>query len=120
MNMKILNKGSIKKKFEKKIHKEEVSKEAKEQAHYMKGDVKNVVGELKTKESIVMKNDAIAILHSGHKNQKSFHSEFEKLTREGYLLTGTRFTKGLPLQLFGFDIKTGSLFYFQHTKYLSK
>ena len=72
MNMGILNKGSIKKKFDKKIHKEEVSKEAKEQAHYMKGDVKNVVGELTTKESSVMKNDAIEIIHSEQKNQKSW------------------------------------------------
>ena len=120
MNMGILNKGSIKKKFGKKIHKEELSKEAKEEIHYMKGDLKDIGKQLKTKESIVSKNDAIAILHSGNKNQISFFSEFEKLTREGYMLTGITETKGLPLKLFGFDIKTGKLLFFQHTKWFSK
>ena len=120
MNMGILNKGSIKKKFDKKIHKEELSKEAKEEIHYMKGDLKNIGKQLKTKDSIVIKNDAIAILHNGLKNQISFFSEFEKLTKEGYMLTGITETKGLPLKLFGFDVKTGKLFFFQRTKLLSK
>jgi len=118
--MKILNKGSIKKKFDKKIHKEELNKEAKEDIHYLKGDMKDFRKQLKTKEAIVIKNDAIAILHNGLKNQMSFLSEFEKITREGYMLTGISETKGLPLKLFGFDIKTGKLFFFQHTKLLSK
>jgi len=118
--MKIFKKGSIKKNFDKKIHKEELSKEAKEDIHYMKGDLKDLGKQLKTKDSIVTKNDAIAILHSGNKNQISFFSEFEKLTKEGYMLTGITETKGLPLKLFGFDIKTGKLFFFQRTKLLSK
>ncbi len=118
--MKILNKGSIKKKFDKKIHKDEISKEAKEDIHYMKGDLKDLGKQLKTKDSIVTKNDAIAILHSGNKNQISFFSEFEKLTKEGYMLTGITETKGLPITPFGFDIKTGKLFFFQRTKLLSK
>ena len=120
MNMRILNKGSIKKKFEKKIHKEELSKEAKEDIHYLKGDMKDIGKQFKTKESIVIKNDAIAVLHSGPKNQKSFLSEFEKITREGYMLTGVTETKGLPVNLFGFALKTGKLFFFQHTKLLSR
>jgi len=122
MNMKILNKvnkGLIKKNFEKKIHKDQLSKEAKEEIHYMKGDLKDLRKQLKTKESIVLKNDALAILHSGEKNQKSFLSEFEKLTREGYILRGISETKGLPINLFGFSIKTGKLFFFQHTKWFS-
>ena len=118
MNMGILNKGSIKKKFEKKIHKEQLSKEAKEDIHYMKGDLKDIGKQLKTKESIVIKNDAIAILHSGLKNQISFFSEFEKLTKEGYMLTGITETKGLPLNLFGIGIDTGKLFFFQHKKWI--
>ena len=117
--MKILNKGSIKKKFDKKIHKEELSKEAKEEIHYMKGDLKDLGKQLKTKESIVLKNDALVILHSGPKNQPSFLSEFEKHTREGYMLTGITETKGLPVSVFGFNIKTGKLFFFQHTKWFS-
>ena len=118
MNMGILNKGSIKKNFEKKIHKDELSKEAKEEIHYMKGDIKDIGKQLKTKESIATKNDAIAILHSGNKNQKSFLSEFEKLTKEGYMLTGITETKGMPLKLFGFDVKTGKLFFFQRKKWI--
>jgi len=123
MNMGILNKvnkGSLKKKFEKKIHKEQLSKEAKEDIHYMKGDIKDLGKQLKTKESIVIKNDAFVILHSGPKNQQSFLSEFEKLTREGYMMTGVTETKGLPITPFGFELKTGKLFFFQHTKWFSK
>ncbi len=103
--------------FDKKIHKEEISKETKEEIHYLKGNVKDIRKKLKTKDSLVLKNNALAILHSGPKNYESFLSEFEKLTREGYMLTGTSLAKGLPLQLFGFDVKTGILFYFQHTKF---
>ena len=118
--MKILNKGSIKKNFDKKIHKEGISKEAKEDIHYLKGGLKDIGKQLKTKDSIVIKNDAVAILHSGLKNQESFLSEFEKLTREGYMLTGVTETKTTPFKFFGFDIKTGKLFFFQYTKLLSK
>jgi len=118
--MGILNKvkkGSMKNRFDKKFHKEEIDKEAKEEFHYLKGDLKDIRKKLKTKDSLVLKNDAFAMLHSGPKNYESFLSEFEKLTREGYMLTGTSLAKGLPLQLFGFDVKTGILFYFQHTKF---
>jgi len=103
-----------------KITKEEVSGEAKEEIHYLTGDVKDLRKQIRTKESIVVKNDSFAVLHSGQKNQKSFLSEFGKLTREGYMLTGISETRGLPLNLFGFDIKTGKLFFFQHTKWFSQ
>lgn len=103
-----------------KVSKEQVSEEAKEEIHYMKGDILDLRKQIRTKESIVVKNDAFAVLHSGQKNQKSFLSEFEKLTREGYMLTGVSETKGLPLSVFGFNIKTGKLFFFQHTKWFSK
>ena len=93
--------------------------EAKEEIHYLTGDIKDLRKQVRTKESIVVKNDAFAVLHSGQKNQKSFLSEFEKLTREGYMLTGVSETRGLPLNVFGFDIKTGKLFFFQHTKWFS-
>ena len=119
--MGILNKvkkGSMKNSFDKKIHKEEINKETKEEFHYLKGDVKDIRKKLSTKDSLVLKNDTFAMLHSGPKNYESFLSEFEKLTREGYMLTGTSLAKGLPLQLFGFDVKTGILFYFQHTKFI--
>ncbi len=102
-----------------KITKEQVGKEAKEEIHYMKGDLKDFGKQLKTKESIVLKNDAFVILHSGPKNQQSFLSEFEKLTREGYKLTGITETRGLPLTVMGFNIKTGKLFFFQHNKWFS-
>ncbi len=85
----------------------------------MKGDLKDIRKQFKTKESIVLKNDAIVILHSGEKNQKSFLSEFEKITREGYMLTGVTETKGLPVNLFGFSLKTGKLFFFQRKKLIS-
>jgi len=94
-----------------KISKKQFSKETKEDIHYLKGDIKDLGKQLRTKESVVIKNDALAILHSGTKNQKSFFSEFEKLTREGYMLTGVSETKGLPLSVFGFNIKTGKLFF---------
>jgi hypothetical protein len=112
-----IKKGSIKNRFDKKIHKKEVSKEAKEDFNYLKGDVKDIRKKLKTKDSLVIKNDAFAMLHRGPKNHESFLFEFEKLTREGYMLTGTSLTKGLPIGLFGFEVKTGILFYFQHTKF---
>jgi hypothetical protein len=118
--MGILNKvkkGSTKESFDKKIHKEEIDKEVKEEIHYLRGDIKDIRKKLKTKDSLVIKNDAFAMLHSGPKNHESFLFEFEKLTREGYMLTGTSLTKGLPIGLFGFEVKTGILFYFQHTKF---
>lgn len=121
--MGILNKvkkNSMKKSFDKKIHKEEINKQTKEEFHYLKGDVKDIRKKLKTKDSLVLKNEAIAMLHSGPKNYESFLSEFEKLTKEGYMLTGTSLAKGLPMNFFGFDVKTGILFYFQHSKFLFK
>ena len=114
-----IKKGTTKESFDKKIHKEDINKEAKEEIHYLKGNVKDIRKQLKTKDSLVLKNEALAILHSGPKNYESFLLEFEKLAREGYMLTGTTLTKGLPLGLMGFDIKTGVLFYFQHTKFFS-
>jgi len=124
--MGILNKvkkgttDTFKKNVDGKITKEKVGKGAKEEIHYMKGNIKDLGKQLKTKESIVIKNDAFVVLHSGPKNQQSFLSEFENLTREGYMLTGVTETKGLPITPFGFDIKTGKLFFFQHTKWFSK
>ena len=120
--MGILNKvkkDSMKKRFDKKIHKEEIDKEVKEEIHFLRGDVKDIRKKLQTKDSLVLKNDALAILHSGPKSYESFLYEFEKLAREGYMLTGTTLTKGLPFGLFGFNVKTGMLFYFQHTKFFS-
>ena len=121
--MGILNKvkkGSTKKTFDEKIHKEEISKETKEEIHYLEGDVKDIRKKLKTKDSLVLKNEAFAILHSGPKNYKSFLSKFEQLTKEGYMLTGTSLTKGLPFGLFGLEVKTGTLFYFQNSKFFFK
>ncbi|HUT06744.1 MAG TPA: hypothetical protein VMW74_08685 [Nitrosopumilaceae archaeon] len=109
----------LKKNVDGKIGAEQVGKEVKEEIHYMKGDLKDLGKQLKTKDSIVVKNNAFVILHSGPKNQISFLSEFEKLTKEGYMLTGITETKGIPLTLFGFNIKTGKLFFFQHTKWFS-
>jgi len=114
--MGILNKvkkNDTKENFDKKIHKEGINGEAKEEIHYLKGNVKDIKKQIKTKDSLVFKNEALAILHSGPKNYESFLFEFEKLAREGYMLTGTTLTKGLPLGLFGFEIKTGMRFYFQ-------
>ena len=85
----------------------------------MRDDFKGFKKQLKTKESIVEKNEVIAILHSGPKNQKSFLVEFEKLTKEGYKLSAVTDTRGLPITPFGFNIKTGKLFFFQHSKWLS-
>jgi hypothetical protein len=109
--------GTSKKNGDGKISTDQVSKDAKEELHYMKGDLKDFGKQLKTKESIVLKNDAYVILHSGPKNQQSFLSEFEKITREGYKLTGITETRGLPLTVLGFNIKTGKLFFFQHSKW---
>ena len=120
--MGILNKvkkNTTKENPDKKIHKEGISGEAKEEIHYLKGNVKDIKKQLKAKDSLVSKNDALAILHSGPKNYESFLFEFEKLAREGYMLTGTTLTKGLPFGLFGFEVKTGTLFYFQNTKFFS-
>lgn len=120
--MGILNKvkkNTTKENFDKKTHKEGISGEAKEEIHYLKGNVKDIKKQLKAKDSLVSKNDALAILHSGPKNYESFLFEFEKLAREGYMLTGTTLTKGLPFGLFGFEVKTGTLFYFQNTKFFS-
>lgn len=120
--MGILNKvkkDTPKENVDKKIHKEGISGEAKEEIHYLKGNVKDIKKQLKAKDSLVSKNDALAILHSGPKNYESFLFEFEKLAREGYMLTGTTLTKGLPFGLFGFEVKTGTLFYFQNTKFFS-
>jgi hypothetical protein len=117
---KVKKESTTPKHIEGKITAEQVSKEAREEIHYMKGNLKDFKKQLKTKESIVLKNDAYVILHSGPKNQQSFLSEFEKLTKEGYMLTGISETKGLPLTVLGFNIKTGKLFFFQHTKWFSK
>ena len=96
---------------------EQLSEEAKEEIHYMKGDILDLRKQMRTKESIVVKNEIIAVLHSGQKNQQSFLNEFEKLTKEGYKLSAVSETKGLPFSLLGFNIKTGKLFFFQHSKW---
>ena len=102
-----------------KISKKEIKQEAKDDIHYLKGDIKNLGKQLRTKESVVIKNDAFAILHSGAKNQKSFFSEFENFTKEGYVLTGITDTRGVPISLFGFTVKSGQLFFFQHKKFIT-
>ena len=102
-----------------KINKEQVTKSAKEEIQYVRTDFKGIIKQLKTKESIVEKNEVIAILHRGPKNEKSFLVEFKKLTKEGYKLSAITDTRGLPITPFGFNIKTGKLFFFQHSKWLS-
>ena len=98
---------------------DKVSKEAKEEIHYMKSDIKDLGKQLKTKEAVVVKTDSYGILHSGPKNQESFFSEFENFTQDGYVLTGITETKGLPMTPFGLDIKSGKLFFFQHKKFIT-
>jgi len=96
-----------------------ISGETKEEVHHLKSDLKDLKKQMKTEESVVTKNDAFAILHSGPKNQKSFFAEFEKITREGYVLNGIIDTKGLPITPFGFDIKSGKFFFFQNKKFIT-
>ena len=107
-----------KKNVDDKMSKEQVSKAVEEDIHYMKDEIKGFGKQLRTKESIVVKNEIIAILHSGIKNQKSFLDEFEKLTKDGYKLSAVSETKGLPITPFGFNIKTGKLFFFQRSKWI--
>ena len=98
---------------------DKVSKETKEEIHYMKSDIKDLGKQLRTTDAVVVKTNAYGILHSGPKNQKSFFSEFENFTQEGYVLTGITETRGLPMTPFGIDIKSGKLFFFQHKKFIT-
>ena len=96
--------------------KEKLKEKTKDEAGAITEEFKGIKEQLRTTESIVLKNDVIAILHNGPKNQESFLKEFENLTKEGYRLATVTETRGLPVPM-GFDIKTGKLFFFQHEKW---
>jgi len=53
------------------------------------------------------------------KKAVSFSKVLNDVLKEGYKLSAITDTRGLPITPFGFNIKTGKLFFFQHSKWLS-
>jgi hypothetical protein len=96
---------------------------AKELASYQGSNMKSEGQFLKKifqhKEMVFMKTDASAIVLRKLGGNEEFLELFDKLTKEGYRLVHQESIRNIPLG-FGFNYPIGSLYFFQHVKYIGK
>lgn len=96
---------------------------AKELASYQGSNMKSEGQFLKKifqhKEMVFMKTDASAIVLRKLGGNEEFLELFDKLTQEGYRLVHQESIRNIPLG-FGFNYPIGSLYFFQHVKYIGK
>jgi hypothetical protein len=94
---------------------------AKELASYQASGLKSEGQFLKKiflqKEMILMKTDAVVIVLRKLGTNEEFFELTDKLTKDGYRLSHVEDIQNFPLG-FGFNYQLGSLYYFQHTKYV--
>lgn len=80
-------------------------------------DAKTFTKQLTADNPVLVKNENIAILIYSGKTHKAFLEEFEKLTIDGYKLSGITDPRGIPLlgeiPILG-NTKYGKIFFFQH------
>jgi len=74
-------------------------------------DVKSFGKQLTVDNPVLVKTDNIAILIYSGKTHDMFLEEFDKLTIEGYKLSGISDPRGIPI--IGVDMKIGKIFFFQ-------
>lgn len=100
---------------------EENASVAKELASYQINNMKKEGQFLKKifqhKEMVLMKTDATIVVLRKLGANEEFFELFDKLTKEGYRMTLKEDIRNFPLG-FGFDYPVGSLYFFQHTKYV--
>jgi len=96
---------------------------AKELASYQGSNMKSEGQFLKKifqhKDMVFMKTDAIAIVLRKLGGNEEFLELVDKITREGYRLVHQESVRNIPLG-FGFNYPLGSLYFFQHVKYIGK
>lgn len=96
---------------------------AKELASYQGSNMKSEGQFLKKifqrKDMLFMKTDASAIVLRKLGGNEEFLELFDKLTKEGYRLVHQESVRNIPLG-FGFNYPLGSLYFFQHVKYIGK
>ncbi|MGI0046502.1 MAG: hypothetical protein ACREBB_04860 [Nitrosotalea sp.] len=96
---------------------------AKELAAYQGSNMKSEGQFLKKifqhKDMVFMKTDATAIVLRKLGGNEEFLELVDKLTREGYRLVHQESVRNIPLG-FGFNYPLGSLYFFQHVKYIGK
>ena len=96
---------------------------AKELASYQSSNMKSEGQFLKKifqhKDMVFMKTDAIAIVLRKLGGNEEFLELVDNLTREGYRLVHQESIRNIPLG-FGFNYPLGSLYFFQHVKYIGK
>ena len=71
------------------------------------------------KDLILVKTDAIAIVLRKMGGNEEFLERVDDLTREGYRLVHQESVHNIPVG-FGVSYPLGSLYYFQHVKYIGK
>ena len=95
---------------------------AKELAGYQGNSMKSEGQFLKKifqhKDMVFMKTDATAIVLRKLGGNEEFLELFDKLTRDGYRLVHQESVRNIPLG-FGFNYPLGSLYFFQHRKYIT-
>ena len=111
----------IKEKFSKKNKSEKSTTDAvKKELHEEIGrDKKQVIGHAKrikhlwrSKEIVQLKTDAVVVLWKKKGYEERFFEEFDKITKEGYLMVLMEGVKALDAG--PIDIQIGSYYYFQH------
>jgi hypothetical protein len=75
-------------------------------------DSKSFGKQFTTENPVLVKNENTAILIYSGKTHKRFLEEFEKLTIDGFKLSGISDPMGFPI--LGLDIKFAKIFFFQH------
>ncbi|MGI0088182.1 MAG: hypothetical protein ACREBI_09535 [Nitrosotalea sp.] len=96
---------------------------AKELASYQGSNMKSEGQFLKKifqhKDMVFKKTDAVAIVLRKLGGNEEFFELVDKLTKEGYRMVHQESVRNIPLG-FGFNYPLGSLYYFQHVKYIGK
>ncbi len=92
--------------------KKELTEEVKEGKKIVVGHAKRMKQLWRTKETVQLKTDAIAVLWNKRDSEVEFFAAFDKITKEGYHLVLSEEVKAINTGPISFQI--GTYYYFQH------
>ena len=97
------------------VHKE-AKKEFSEDKKLVVGHAKRMKELWRTKETVQLKTDAIAILWNKRDSEAEFFAAFDEITKEGYRLVWSEVVKAINAGPIAIQI--GTYYYFQHRDFI--
>jgi hypothetical protein len=96
--------------------KKDISAELQEDKKSIAAHAKQVKKLWRSKETVQLKTDAIAVLWKKRGHEEQFFAEFDKITKEGYQMVLTEAVKAIDAGPIAIQI--GSYYYFQHRNFI--